>query len=1014
MRKSTTNTFKDGLVMDLNPINTPNTVLTDCVNGTIITYNGNEYSLQNDMGNFPLVGCNLNNNFIPLGLKEYGGILYIVSYNPITKQTQIGSYPSIKEAVNTAAPPTDSSISFDIISDSNENTPLSYKDIESKSKMCIISQDLTNKSIINPGDEYTFDPETPTDKSAFQSIEYYILDSNKNTYNITDELNIENKQCHVSWQIPGWLVAKKHTAELSSFAIDIISIDVAPFSNGKSTINATIKFTWTSYDKLINNYNDGKAIPPFIIKGNWAFGNQTGDINESDINSISLYNGAKSYYCSKDIKFNVTSNNLSDKLSIVVTPWIYNLEYDNMTTSLVRDINRPDDVTDIVLGDHTWQYDVSDILSITFNTSGVSSIKNKDLIHLYYTLYTMSPDGSGLQIVKDVNGSDISDKEVENWNKDGWNTIIELEMVPYNGVNDGKLYKENIYKISFTMKCNNSVIGNPIEKLIIASEIMNGFSDPKYDEISFDTWFNKYFTYINDKNLIIDSFNVIDNSIVNSVNQSEGFTKWYTDNKNSEYKTFKTEKIKDVYLDGTISYDANVKFNSDVELLHGPLWESLLNNTSLIVNSGTNNISIPFSSNGKLSDSVNKIIKTNGVYTRRINYDIKSESKTIANYKLSDLVCARSDIFVYYYDVGWKPKGTKGKNNDYTLSAGIATNISLKDGDFSISKDIFSNQTVRSDSLTLSANFLENSLNQAFIKYPVIYGEINVWSDLYLKNICYNLSPPNLENTLSSTMNAGWFKVSYIAIKNGSLPQYILFESHRVADNCIYPNSDDYKFEEPYNYINNLKKSIKKIEYEENKLIGEFDQINKSIEDINNVNNVSLSGKIKTNNTLKYCTKSLLDSSGRKEIDDIFNVKNNNFNISQNPKMEEIELNKADGAFIPILNDAKLTELNGLLEAYDSQISEKNDAVKAEMDKLEKDLLSSSDNTDTRYIRQDGATVIDENLFNVILNSTNNIYDTNTETLKCNLFPKKGSGNTSIILELGRTNTDINKLKNPS
>ena len=60
-------------------------------------------------------------------------------------------------------------------------------------------------------------------------------------------------------------------------------------------------------------------------------------------------------------------------------------------------------------------------------------------------------------------------------------------MVPYNGVNDGKLYKENIYKISFIMKCNNSVIGNPIEKLIIASEVMNDFSDPKYDEISFDT-----------------------------------------------------------------------------------------------------------------------------------------------------------------------------------------------------------------------------------------------------------------------------------------------------------------------------------------------------------------------------------------------------------------------------------------------------------------------------------------------------------------------------------------------
>ena len=540
---------------------------------------------------------------------------------------------------------------------------------------------------------------------------------------------------------------------------------------------------------------------------------------------------------------------------------------------------------------------------------------------------------------------------------------------------------------------------------------MNGFSDPKYDEISFDTWFNKYFTYINNKNLIIDSFNVIDNSIVSSVKQSEGFAKWYTDNKDAKYKTFKTEKIKNVYLDGTISYDANVAFNSDIELLHGPLWESLLNNTSLIVNSGTNSISIPFSSNGKLSDSVNKIIKTNGIYTRRINYDIESVSKTIANYKLSDLACARSDIFIYYNNVGWKPKGTNGKNNDYTLSTNIETNISIKDGDFSISRDNFSSQTIRKDSLRISANCLENSLSQALIKYPIIYGEINIWSDLYSKNVVYRLSPPSLNSTQGSTNGADWFKVSYIAIKNVNIPQYILFESHKV--NGTYPNSDNYSFTEPEVYVNKLKESIKKIEYESNKITGEFDKIKESLEDIKNANNVSLSGKIKVSNSPEYCTKSLLDANGRKEINETFNVKNNNFNISQNPKIEEIELNKADGTFVPILNDTKLTELNGLLEAYDSQILEKNDAVKAEMDKLEKDLLSSSDNTDTRYIRQENATAENDNLFNTILNSINNIYDTNVKTLECNLFHwGKDENTTSIILELGYTNTKINKLNN--
>ena len=36
-RQEAINTFNEGLLKDINPINTPNTALTDCVNGTIIT-----------------------------------------------------------------------------------------------------------------------------------------------------------------------------------------------------------------------------------------------------------------------------------------------------------------------------------------------------------------------------------------------------------------------------------------------------------------------------------------------------------------------------------------------------------------------------------------------------------------------------------------------------------------------------------------------------------------------------------------------------------------------------------------------------------------------------------------------------------------------------------------------------------------------------------------------------------------------------------------------------------------
>lgn len=130
MRKESANTFNEGLNFDLNPITTPNTVLTDCVNGTFITFNGDELALQNDSGNTTIMipnlsaleynpigtyeqgdvvwitvneetkyyvnktGSNigvlqlphweesvvrLSDGFYPIGIKEYGGILYIVS-----------------------------------------------------------------------------------------------------------------------------------------------------------------------------------------------------------------------------------------------------------------------------------------------------------------------------------------------------------------------------------------------------------------------------------------------------------------------------------------------------------------------------------------------------------------------------------------------------------------------------------------------------------------------------------------------------------------------------------------------------------------------------------------------------------------------------------------------------------------------------------------------------------------------------------------------------------------------
>ncbi len=106
------NTFQKGLMMDLDPTAVGNQALTDAKNATLLTFNGNEFILQNDMGNTYLVYTFTNSNglvdtqrvelptgYIPLGVKEHGGVIYFVlgqksDDSTTTKKIQIGSFPS--------------------------------------------------------------------------------------------------------------------------------------------------------------------------------------------------------------------------------------------------------------------------------------------------------------------------------------------------------------------------------------------------------------------------------------------------------------------------------------------------------------------------------------------------------------------------------------------------------------------------------------------------------------------------------------------------------------------------------------------------------------------------------------------------------------------------------------------------------------------------------------------------------------------------------------------------------
>ena len=176
--RASKSTFSGGLVMDLAPDTTPNTVLTSALNATLVTFNGNEMQLQNDMGNGRVETARLPEGYIPVGTCEFGDIIYIVSYNPLTNKSQIGCFPSPERNISSeevgSAGQTLSSSDFQEL----ELNELGEPKLDSSNKPIPTGKLKTNsvKKIIynnklNPGDKFII-----YDKNAVIYSEPHISD----------------------------------------------------------------------------------------------------------------------------------------------------------------------------------------------------------------------------------------------------------------------------------------------------------------------------------------------------------------------------------------------------------------------------------------------------------------------------------------------------------------------------------------------------------------------------------------------------------------------------------------------------------------------------------------------------------------------------------------------------------------------------------------------------------------------------------------------------------------------
>lgn len=175
IKSESNNTFGEGLMMDMNPLTTPNSVMTNCLNGTLITFNGNEYILQNDMGNGRVETAFLPEGFVPLGTTELGGIIYIVSYNPNTNRCQIGSFPSPERNITSDEVENSPVVSL-------ENKDFGYQDSVTGAKVYYLKKNLNSKLTFNPGDKFIVYGDTINkNKEKIQEIDYSGKDPTEET-----------------------------------------------------------------------------------------------------------------------------------------------------------------------------------------------------------------------------------------------------------------------------------------------------------------------------------------------------------------------------------------------------------------------------------------------------------------------------------------------------------------------------------------------------------------------------------------------------------------------------------------------------------------------------------------------------------------------------------------------------------------------------------------------------------------------------------------------------------------
>ena len=571
MRKETSNQFTEGLVCDLNPINTPNTVLTDALNATLITYDGNEFSLQNDRGNYPLENCKLKPNYIPVGLKEYGDILYIVSYNPLDNHVEIGTYPSPVDIIGNESP--EPEIQLDsVIGQIKE--PIYYSDLINLCKTVVFSG-CEEEAKLYPGDEYKLD-EIEKSPYKYETLEYLVVDESRQKYNITDLIELDGEWHSVAWQIPGWLAAQYRIATFDDFIMSVRSMAVPNIGTGSVSGTLKLNFQLRISDRLFLPNLDNDVKSDLFIRLTYL--DKVMDIPLSEGKFVDWYKDSKILWFDVDVE--LKDLNFGDTIKFNATPILKigekEIIYNSFEESYSFYLNSIGDYSDFTLGDEIWKFyideDDTDKLYIEYNVTGPDVTKST--VQLYYR-------------VLDLNGNVINEwAPVENY------TGITNQGVGILSFNGG-FESEAVYVLEFCF--SNTTPTNPdttIKKLVIASQIFSEFIGKynNYNDITFDTWVGEYKNSIKSTNwsgtysiedsgkeyrnfewkdgeLYINGKRLSDTALSNLWSSVDSTNKGILSD--SEYESLKDTDL--TLIQGTEN-KATVSIENDLNILKGKLW----------------------------------------------------------------------------------------------------------------------------------------------------------------------------------------------------------------------------------------------------------------------------------------------------------------------------------------------------------------------------------------------------------------------------------------------------------